>query len=113
MFYQYGLFKPLVNKKLGFPATVRQFFPLVFVLGLILGLIASVFSPLLRVIYISILVLYVLLAIVSSLKTTRSLKQIFYQVVTYFVIHVNYGCGYLIGIYKILIHQSFVVKVNR
>lgn len=113
MFYQYGLFKPLVNKKLGLPATVRQFFPSVFVLGLILGLIASVFSPLLRVIYISILVLYVLLAIVSSLKTTRSLKQIFYQVVTYFVIHVNYGCGYLIGIYKILIHQSFVVKVNR
>ena len=27
MFYQYGLYKPLVNKKLGSPATVRQFFP--------------------------------------------------------------------------------------
>ena len=30
MFYQYGVFKPLVNKKLGSPATVRQFFPLFF-----------------------------------------------------------------------------------
>ena len=27
MFYQYGLYKPLGNKKLGSPATIRQFFP--------------------------------------------------------------------------------------
>ena len=37
MFYQYGLYKPLVNKKLGSPATLRQFFPVAFVLGIILG----------------------------------------------------------------------------
>jgi hypothetical protein len=39
MFYQYGLYKPLVNKKLGSPATIRQFFPLFFVLFLMIGLI--------------------------------------------------------------------------
>ena len=34
MFFQYGLYKPLVNKKLGAPATIRQFFPLLFLLFL-------------------------------------------------------------------------------
>ena len=29
MYYQYGLYKPLVNKKLGSPASMRQFFPLI------------------------------------------------------------------------------------
>ena len=45
MFYQYGVFKPLVNKKLGSPATVRQFFPLCFVLGLLLGPVVCTFVP--------------------------------------------------------------------
>ena len=41
MYYQYGLYKPLVSKKLGAPATIRQFFPIAFLLWLVLGGIGS------------------------------------------------------------------------
>src|SRR5690606_16353723 len=44
MFYFYGFFKPLVNKKVGKAATLRQFVPPAFVLSLIIGLILTVFS---------------------------------------------------------------------
>jgi GT2 family glycosyltransferase len=52
MFYQYGLFKPLVNKKLGMPTTIRQFLPVLFVSGLFIGGILSIISKLFLIIYI-------------------------------------------------------------
>lgn len=113
MFYQYGLYKPLVNKKLGSPATIRQFFPVLFVLGLILGFFASLLSVYLWMIYGIVLVCYGLLAFISSVKAARSMKQIGYQMIAYFVIHFNYGWGYLVGLYKVVTHQSFEVKINR
>jgi glycosyltransferase involved in cell wall biosynthesis len=58
MYYQYGLFKPLVNKKLGKPATIRQFFPLLFVVGLFCGLILSFCSFFLMIIYLLVLLFY-------------------------------------------------------
>ena len=113
MFYQYGLYKPLVNKKLGSPATVRQFFPVAFVLGLILGLIAGLLNCYLLMAYLFVIALYLLLAVVSSLRSSKSLKQVYYQVVTYFTIHLNYGWGYLAGLYRILAKKNFSAKVNR
>lgn len=113
MFYQYGLYKPLVNKKLGAPATIRQFFPVFFVLGLILGLpLSLIFKPL-WYLYIGVVLFYLLLSFVFALKSSRNLLQIFYQIITCFVIHFNYGWGYLTGLYKILFNKSFNVKVNR
>ena len=31
----------------------------------------------------------------------------------YFVVHFGYGWGYIVGIYKIIFHKSFVAKNNR
>lgn len=45
MFYQYGLYKPLVAKSLGRPATLRQFAPPLFVSALSLPLLISFFIP--------------------------------------------------------------------
>lgn len=113
MFYQYGLYKPLVNKKLGAPATIRQFFPVFFVLGLILGLpLSLIFKPL-WYLYIGVMLFYFLLSFAFALKSSRNILQIFYQIITCFVIHFNYGWGYLTGLYKILFNKSFNVKVNR
>lgn len=113
MFYQYGLYKPLVNKKLGAPATIRQFFPVFFVLGLILGLpLSLIFKPL-WYLYIGVVLFYLLLSYAFALKSSRNPLQIFYQIITCFVIHFNYGWGYLTGLYKILFNKSFNVKVNR
>lgn len=116
MFYQYGLYKPLVNKKLGAPATIRQFFPLVFVLGLIIGAILSCFSWIIAVMYFSVIILYLLLACFftfKSVKKTGKMRLFVYQPLTYLTVHVSYGWGYLVGIYKILMHKPFNAESNR
>lgn len=116
MFYQYGLYKPLVNKKLGAPATVRQFFPLVFVLGLIIGAILSCFSWIIAVIYVSVIVIYLLLALYftfQSVRRTGKWSLFLYQPLIYLTIHTSYGWGYLVGIYKILFHKPLNVESNR
>lgn len=116
MYYQYGLFKPLVNKKLGAPATIRQFFPLFFVLGLILGALVSVFLPVLWYAYVSGLSVYLLLSLYFSLKITITQRQkllLFVLPFVFFTIHVSYGWGYLCGIFKLIFKQRFAVNVNR
>lgn len=113
MFYQYGLFKPLVNKKLGSPATIRQFFPVALVIGLILGALISAFWHPFIWLYSIFLMLYWGLAIISSVKSSHNLKQIIIQTWTYFVVHISYGWGYLTGLWKIIAKQSFNVNSNR
>lgn len=113
MFYQYGLFKPLVNKKLGSPATVRQFFPLLFVLGLLLGPFMGFVSKWFLMAYAGVILLYFCLATYFSLKDSKNPKLILLQDWTYFVVHFAYGWGYLRGLVKLLLKRPFVVKVNR
>jgi len=115
MFYQYGLFKPLVNKKLGSPATLRQFFPFLFVLGLITGLILSFIGKLFLIIYASVLTIYVSLSLyfssVEALKQ-KNIKLLFFLPYLFFIIHLSYGWGYLRGIYRFLILRKMNTKVN-
>ena len=113
MFYQYGLFKPLVNKKLGNPASIRQFFPFFFVLGLIIGLILSFFSTFFRIVYIIVLALYIFLAAYFSVRQVKGLKRIILLMATFFVIHVSYGWGYLRGMIKLLLKKSFTAESNH
>lgn len=113
MFYQYGLFKPLVNKKLGNPASVRQFFPFFFVLGLILGLLLSFVSIFFCILYIAVLALYIFLAAYFSIRQVKGLKRIFLLMGTFFVIHVSYGWGYLRGMIKLLLKKSFTAESNH
>ena len=113
MFYQYGVFKPLVNKKLGSPATVRQFFPLFFVLGLLVGPVVCLFLPVLWWAYFAVIMLWFILATSFSLKDSKNLKRILTQNWIYFVVHFGYGWGYIVGIYKILFHRPFVAQSNR
>ena len=116
MFYQYGLFKPLVNKKLGSPATVRQFFPLLFVVGLIVGGLLSIPFAIIRYLYAAILLLYLLIALYFSMKEgirNKDARLVFLLPCIFFTIHVSYGWGYLRGIYKILMKKPFAVQSNR
>ena len=92
MFYQYGLFKPLVNKKLGQPATIRQFFPLLFVLGLILGPLTFLISSVFIWLYLGILLVYLTLSAIFSSKESRSLKEVLIKIWVYFVVHFAYLC---------------------
>ncbi len=113
MFYQYGLYKPLVNKKLKGAATIRQFVPLLFVVGLILGLILSIFIKNFYIIYLIGILLYLALDFIASIKNSSSFKIFLYLFIIYPIIHFAYGWGYIVGIFKILFNKPFTAKVNR
>ena len=113
MFYQYGLFKPLVNKKLGSPATLRQFVPLLLVVGLAAGLILSLLWHPFVWVYCAGIALYLSLAILFSIRSSRDIKQILIQTFTYATVHISYGTGYLVGLWKLLTHKPFYAKNNR
>lgn len=113
MFYQYGLFKPLVNKKLGSPATVRQFFPVCFVVGLLFGPLLGLISRTFIYVYAFVIILYLGIALFYSMKESQNMKRILTQIYIYFVVHFGYGWGYFNGIYKLLMNKSFVAHANR
>ena len=124
MFNQYGPFKPLVNRKLGSPATLRQFFPLLFVLGLMCGpvllLARLLFTGIMKQManyllaaYFSVVVCYFFLAGIFALKDTRKLKCFLVQIVVYFIVHFGYGWGYLCGLCRLFAGRSFHATANR
>lgn len=113
MFYQYGLFKPLVNSKLGKPATVRQFFPLAFVLALIVGAGLCFVHRLFRWLYIAMLGLYLLLALWFGKKLAKNWCVLLWMPIVFFVVHISYGWGYLRGLCKLVAKRGFQAQANR
>ena len=108
MFYQYGLFKPLVNKQLKRPATVRQFVPPAFMIGLVIGLPLAFLHPLILYIYCAYVLIYVLSLTVIAVQYGNM-----YLPVVFAAIHFSYGWGYIAGIVKILLKRPFNVETNR
>lgn len=116
MYYQYGLYKPLVNKKLGAPATVRQFFPILFLLGLTIGGVVCMIWPLLLHFYTSVLLLYLFIGIVvGSMGAIRAHQPLLALLMPYvfFNIHMSYGIGYLVGFFNVLGKKTAQVKPSR
>lgn len=113
MFYQYGLFKPLVNKKLHKPTTLRQFFPPLFFAGVIIGGILSIFSSTILWMYLSVLLLYILLGIFAGLRCTRRWPDILWMPIVFAAIHFSYGFGYWVGITKLLLHRKITAQSNH
>jgi glycosyltransferase involved in cell wall biosynthesis len=101
MFFQYAFFKPLVNTKLKKPATIRQFIPPLFVLYLLLGWISIFISPLLFFCFICGVGIYLLFNIIFTVKSTWDTGKWYlplYLPWIFFLQHLTYGIGYLIGI---------------
>lgn len=116
MFYQYGLYKPLGNKKLGAPATIRQFFPLLFVLFLVIGLIVSLLIPILLPIYFGVIVLHLAIGAYEGLKSAQKTNRGGCCLIMPYIflnMHICYGLGYLRGMYNLALHKSFEVKSNH
>ncbi len=101
MFYQYAFFKPLVNRKLKHPATIRQFIPPLFVLFLMTGWLVVLVSPFLIFLYLSGIGLYFVFNLFFTLKNVWEDKQAFYLLYLPWIFllqHLSYGIGYLRGI---------------
>ena len=116
MFYQYGLYKPLGNKKLGSPATMRQFLPLAFVLGLFLGAFLCLIFPPFRPFYLGVVTLYVVIGVAEGVKSACKTGQwscVFLMPFMFFNMHISYGVGYMVGLFNLLFHKGFEATVNR
>jgi len=111
MFYQYGLFKPLVNKKLGAPSTIRQLVPPLFVLFLIC-LPILLFIPVIKVVSIVLIALYLVASLLVTFRVCKKKNNLRLIVlpVAFFLIHLSYGCGYLLGIVRFLLMNRMESK---
>ena len=96
--YSYAMHRGFFVRK--FPETSRRFqyfVPSLFVLALVAGLVASVFSQVTLYVYLSVLGLYLLLAAFSSVKSLDILTNllVFPGIIT---THITYGVGFLRGL---------------
>ena len=95
-YFQYGLYKPLVLRKVRSEIKLRHIIPSMFVLYLILLPILSIVT------FISFiqLVIYFILSIVFGIKTGG--MQFIPVMISFLVIHFAYGFGFLIGLLKLI-----------
>ncbi len=103
MFYQYGLFKPLVNRKLRRPATLRQFIPPALVMCLLAGLILSLITLLFLRLTGLVVAVHLLSGLAFSIPVVlrhRNPGLIILMPVLFLLIHLSYGTGYIRGLLK-------------
>ncbi|HPD54249.1 MAG: glycosyltransferase family 2 protein [Bacteroidia bacterium] len=107
MFYQYGLFKPLVNRKLGKPATVRQLFPPLLVAGIMLPPAIAYWIPMIGLCWLGGLMAYLMMVVYFSLRLSNGNGYLLGALIRVFpTIHLSYGIGYWIGIIRFLIFRK-------
>jgi glycosyltransferase involved in cell wall biosynthesis len=92
MYYQYGYFKPLVNKKIKRPSNLRQLVPGLFVLSLIITATLGISYPIFTKILLIILSTYLLMNTVFSVKLSRRIEvvQILFNMIGFTVLHFYY-----------------------
>ncbi|MDA7791612.1 glycosyltransferase family 2 protein [Opitutales bacterium] len=117
MFYQYGLYKPLGNKKLGSISTFRQLVPVWFVLFLLSGALTCLFRPQMFPYFLIFIAFYLLVAFLASVSNAfkqNSIAQLFLAPICFFTIHISYGVGYLKGLILVLTGKKpSQIKLNR
>ncbi|WP_010663965.1 glycosyltransferase family 2 protein [Marinilabilia salmonicolor] len=115
MFYQYGLFKPLVVKKLGLLPTWRQLIPPVFVLFLFWGGLLSFFFTLFSGLFLFFAGLYVIILSWVALQSAfrNNFGTFFYVIGALFLMHISYGLGYLKGILAVLVKKNVFFKIMQ
>jgi glycosyltransferase involved in cell wall biosynthesis len=110
MFYQYGLYKPLVNLKIGKSATLRQFAPLLLVLYLAITGLLSFISNFSLFVFMGGIIFYLFIcffiAISIWIKNIKKPGLMFYLFLLFPIIHLSYGWGYLAGLFRFLIFKN-------
>jgi GT2 family glycosyltransferase len=102
-FYQYGYWKVFVNKKHKTFTTFRQLAPPIFVLYLVSFLFIALIPSYFKVIYLSGIILYGFLIAFVSIKKVNGLASIFQYMLTFKILHLSYGLGYLHGIVNFIL----------
>lgn len=108
-YFQYGFWKVRVIQKHKKPSSIRHLVPIMFVLSLILGLVLSPFTPIVRGAFVFEIILYLLCAGIFAKKVCGDkLHQIPRIIMSFFILHASYGIGFLQGIF-----QFYIRKTNK
>jgi len=104
MYYQYGLYKPLVIRKVGAVMTVRQVVPAVFVVALGGSLLAGALVPQARLLAAAIALLYTAAAAGAALGALprHGVRAAAALLAVFPVLHVSYGTGFLVGALRLI-----------
>ncbi len=98
-YFQYGLYKPLVLKKISSAISLRHLVPSLFVLYLLslpfftIFHLNYAFAP---------LIMYLVTNLIFASISKKGLLQILRIAWAYFIIHLSYGSGFLLGLGKIV-----------
>ncbi|MBK9590711.1 MAG: glycosyltransferase [Crocinitomicaceae bacterium] len=110
---QYGYWKVYVNKKHKRVTTVRQMFPALFILGIIVGCALSLAHISFLIITAAFVALYVLLGFYFAFKLADRSTQVFVLFRIFLILHFSYGFGYLKGIIDFLILNKMPVNKSK
>ncbi len=118
MFYQYGYFGPLVDLKLGRPTRVRRYIPALFVLSLAVPLILSTLYFPFFYVWLFTIIIYLTLSFIFAFTNSiinKTILLIPFITWGYFISHISYGTGYLIGFldFVILKKRNVSIKLSR
>jgi glycosyltransferase involved in cell wall biosynthesis len=98
-YFQYGFWKVRVIQKHKKPAALRHLVPLLFVVSLVLGTVLSPFSKIVRYLFLTEGLVYLLGAITFSLKESKdNIKYVPRIVLAFLILHLSYGIGFLQGL---------------
>lgn len=100
-YYQYGFWKVYVNKKHRAVTTLRQLVPAAFVASLLMCLCLMLFNPEMFALPVAAYLLFYLSA--GMLASLRAGKYFFTALPAFWVLHLAYGSGYLMGILRLLV----------
>ena len=111
---QYGYWKVFVNRKHKTVTTLRQLFPMFFILSLfVLTLLSFVFSAFIYLLVFE-LAIYTMLNLFFALKDNGlNLMNVFMQMYTCLILHISYGLGYLEGIYDFVLLKKLPNEKNE
>ena len=103
MFYQYGLFKPLVNKKIGKITSLRQLAPPVMLVYIIVTLYLLVINFYSGLVFMFILLGGYSIASLAMMRTVPNVNRTALLVLFIFIAistHLSYGFGYWRGLFS-------------
>lgn len=102
-YYQYGFWKVRVMQLHPAQMSIRQFVPFTFVLSLFVLGVISVASPFGSWALTAVLAVYLLANIVASVYTgIRDLRTIPYLALSFAILHLSYGLGFMVGLVSFL-----------
>lgn len=101
-YYQYGMYKPLVLKKVAAEIKLRHLIPALYVTYLLLVPVLYVVIHLAALIP---LLLYVIFTMIYSLGNNNALSVKLNSIKVYSALHIAYGYGFLTGLIKLMLKR--------